>query len=318
MSPVKKRATALIIVAAIVVSVATALSTLAAAGANPARAPAQDREKSVELTRRAAELIQEGRPSEAFALLEQAVAADDTYWEAYYQQGRLFGMQEDFLMARHVLLKASELNPGHPHTHRLAFEATYRIGDYENAWDQAIRATLAGVDMNPWFLEMYAKSDAPEDFEQRINAPKIYVAAIDTGNIEAANQLPFNRNPAAGGGTLSGRPAYAEGVNRANEHAFDLERMRRNMRDAVSRAPYLGTVLDLQLADYILGISVDALGAAEPVSMVGYLRLYDTTTGEAVYFKSLYLRDISSESYLFGEMQRQIIELQAWTLQQRR
>lgn len=293
------------------------LLTLSAAGAFTGSW--QDTERAVELTARAAEMIREDRLGEALGLLEQAIEADDAYWEAYYQQGRIFGMREDFLMARHVLLKASELNPGHAHTHRLAWEASYRIGDFENAWDQAIRASLAGQDMNQWFLEMFDKSPPPEDFELRINAPRIYVAGVDISEVAARNQLPFNRNPASGGiGTISGRPAYAEGLNRANENAFNLRLVRTSLREAVFRAPYLGTVLDIEMADYVLGISVDTLSESEPVRMEGYLRLYDAGTAESVYFTALNLRDISSESSLFGEMQRQIVELQNWTTQRNR
>lgn len=299
--------------------VAGALALTMLATALPSAAWAQDTDRAVELTRRAAGMIRDNRLGEALELLQQAVEADDSYWEAYYQQGRIFGMREDFLMARQVLLKASELNPGHAHTHRLAWEAAYRIGDYENAWDQAIRASLAGIDMNQWFLEMYAKSDPPEDFEQRINAPRIYVAALEIGDVEARNQLPFNRNPQSGGiGTISGRPAYTEGVHRANENAFSLKRVRDNVREAVFRAPYLGTVLDLELADYVLGITVEALGEGSPVWMEGYLRLYDASSGEAVYFTSLELRDISSDAALFGEIQRRVVDLQKWTMERNR
>jgi tetratricopeptide (TPR) repeat protein len=291
------------------------LATVSGAGA----APRQDTALSATLTDEAADLIQEGRLAEALELLDQAIAADQDYWQAYYQRGRLFGMREDYLQARDALLRAGELNPGHAHTHRLAWEAAYRLGDYENAWDQAIRASLAGVDMNQWFLEMYGKAEPPEDFEQRIRAPRIFVSALDLGEVEARSQLPFNRNPTTGGiGTISGRPAYTEGVNRANENAFNLMRVRNTVRDAVARAPYLGSVLSLELADYVLGISVDALGEGIPVSMQGYLRLYDAGSGEAIYFTPLNLRDISSDALLFGEIERQIIELQQWTLERNR
>jgi len=281
--------------------------------------PLQETERAEQLTDRAVELIKENRLGEALEMLDQAIEADDTYWQAYYQEGRIYGMREDFLMARERLLKASQLNPGHAHTHRLAWEASYRLGDYETAWDQAIRASLAGINMNQWFMEMYGKSDPPEDFEQRINAPRIFVADLEILDVEANAQLPFNRNPATNGiGTISGRPAYAEGVNRANENAFNLKRVRDNTREAVFRAPYLGSVLDLELADYVLGISVEALGEGHPVWMEGYLRLYDTSTGEAVYFTSLKLRDISSDTILFGEIERQIVDLQKWTMEQKR
>lgn len=287
------------------------LAALALATAGAPATPQKDADKAVELTERARGLIQEDRLGEALSLLEQAVAADDSYWQAYYQQGRIFGMREDFLMARHMLLKASELNPGHAHTHELAWEASYRIGDFENAWDQAIRASLAGADMNQRFLEMYARSDPPEDFEQRVNAPRLYVAAIEIGDVEASNHLPFNRNPASGGiGTISGRPSHADGLHRANENAFNLKRVRDKLRDAIVDAPYLGIVLDLELADYVLGISVESLSEATPVTMEGYLRLYEAAGSEPVYFKSLKLRDISSDALLFGEMQRQVVDLQ--------
>ncbi|MGD8328697.1 MAG: tetratricopeptide repeat protein [Acidobacteriota bacterium] len=299
-------------------AVGATIATVLATGLTVA-APLQETERAAELTDRAVELVNENRLGEALELLDQAIEVDDTYWQAYYQEGRIYGMREDFLMARDRLLKASELNPGHAHTHRLAWEAAYRLGDYENAWDQAIRASLAGVNMNQWFMEMYGKSDPPEDFEQRINAPRIFVADLEILDVEANAQLPFNRNPTTNGiGTISGRPAYAEGLNRANENAFNLKRVRDNTREALFRAPYLGSVLDLELADYILGISVEALGEGHPVWMEGYLRLYDTSTGEAVYFTSLKLRDISSDTVLFGEIERQIIELQKWTLDQNR
>lgn len=284
-----------------------------------AQAQEPDTEAAIELTERATELIREERLGEALSLLEQAIAADDEYWEAHYQQGRVYGMREDFLLARDALLRAAELNPGHAHTHRLAWEAAWRLGDYDNAWDQAIRASLAGVDMNQRFLEMYGVSDPPEDFEQRIQAPRIYVAGVSLDEIEARAQLPFNRNPASGGiGTISGRPAYTEGMNRANENAFNLWRLRNNVRDAVFRAPYLGSVIDLELADYVLGISVDALGEAVPVWMEGYLRLYDAESGEVVYFTPLELRDISSETILFGEIERKVVDLQQWMLERNR
>jgi hypothetical protein len=287
-----------------------------ALAASAATSPAQDTARSAELTDEAAKLIQAGQIAEALDLLETAIEADEGYWEAYYQRGRAYGIQERYLEARDALVRASHLNPGHPSTHRLAWEAAYKIGDYENAWDQAIRASLAGVDMNQRFLEMFQLSDPPDDFELRINAPKVFVAAVDISEIEARSQLPFNRNPATGGiGTISGRPAYAEGVNRVNENAFDLERLRRSLAEAVFRAPYLGAVVDLELADYVLGVSVDALSEAQPVRMEGYLRLYDSASGDAVYYRQIFLRDISSEVYVFGELQRYVNEMQQQLMQ---
>ena len=38
----------------------------------------------------------------------------------------------------------------------------------------------------------------------------------------------------------------------------------------------------------------------------------------AVYFKSIRLRDISSETILFGELERQIVDLQKWSMERNR
>jgi tetratricopeptide (TPR) repeat protein len=299
---------------------AVMLAVLLAAIVLPARPAAaiQDTAASARLTDDAARLIRERRYQEALDLLARAIAADEDHWEAHYQSGRAYALLERYIEARDALLRASQLNPGHAHTHELAWQAAWRIGDHENAWDQAIRASLAGTDMNQRFLEMFQESAPPEDFELRIRSPRIYVAAVDTREVAARGQLPFNRNPSSGGiGTISGRPDHVEGVNRVNENAFDLLRLRDSARQALFRAPYLGAVLDLERADLILGISVDSLGEGKPVSMEGYLRLYDAASGEVVYYRSLSLRDISSETYLFGELERHINDLQKWAIERR-
>ena len=97
-------------------------------------------------------------------------------------------------------------------------------------------------------------------------------------------------------------------------------RVRNSLRDAVFRAPYLGTVFDLELADYVLGISVDALSESR-AREDGRLPAACTTRapGRSSYFTLAQLARHQLRSVsLFGEMQRQIIDLQQWTMERNR
>lgn len=274
---------------------------------------------AAELTERAAKLIQADRLNEALELLEQALQENDRYWEAHYQRGRALGLRGEFAAARDALLRAAALNPGHGHTHRLAAVAAIRIEDWGTAWDQAINATLAGEDMNQVFFQLYEASEVPANFETRIQAARVFVGRPDASEVEARAELPYNRNPKAaegpgrgGVGTISGRPADVMGRERLQERIADIDRMQRLVRELLIEHPRFGVVLEPEQADLILGISIDELGETAPVRMEGYLRLYDTVSGEAVYYREIELRDITQEAMMHGELTRYFEDLGKW------
>lgn len=276
-------------------------------------AAAQGRAEATRLTDQAQKLIQENRLSEALQVLERATGVDPEYWEAHYQKGRTLGLLDRMSEALDALVRAAELNPGHAHTHHLAWLAAYKIGDYDTAWDQAIRASLAGIDMNAKFLEMFHASAPPEDFELRIRAPRVFVADVDAAEIEARSELPFNRNPMTGGfGTLTGRPDEMQGSDRFRESAADLLRVQRITRAALSRSPYFGVVLQAEQADYALQLSVDLLTDQAPRRMEGYLRLIDLSSGESAYYRTVEFRDIATATLLHGELERYVDDLEEW------
>lgn len=258
-------------------------------------------------------MMGEERMSEALATLERAIEADQEYWEAYYQRGRALGLTDRYDEALADLLRAGQLNPGHGPTHAAAFLAAYRLEDYPIAWDQAIRASLAGQNMNDFFMELYQRSEVPEDFELRIQAKKVFVADPRIDEIEARAELPFNRNPESGGiGTISGRPDYVMGSDRVKESAADIMRVHRFLREALSEAARFGVVLQPEWADYVLIISIDEIGEQPPRYLNGYLRLYERNNDDPIYYRTISLRDISTETILHGEISRFINDLEKW------
>ena len=269
---------------------------------------------AMRLTARAVELIAEERLPQALEELESAIAADPEYWEAHYQKGRVLGLLNRDLEARDALLTAAELNPGHAHTHYLAWLTAYAIMDYETAWDQAIRASLAGTDMNDKFLQMYAESEPPADFAARVRAPRVFVAEVDTREIFARAELPFNRNPLAGAPQIEDRSSDVAGVERVQERAFDLMRVQRFMRDALSDSLLFGVVLQPNRAKYGMVISVDAIESNAPVGIEGYVRLFDAESGDVVFHRPLLLRDITSVAVMHGELARFVNLLELWVM----
>jgi len=50
--------------------------------------------------------------------------------------------------------------------------------------------------------------------------------------------------------------------------------------------------------------------------MEGYLRLYDISTGEAIYYRQISLRNVSASGSLYGELERYIGQLEMWKQEQ--
>jgi tetratricopeptide (TPR) repeat protein len=274
--------------------------------------PVADSE-AVRLTETAVEEIEAGELVAAIDRLDLAIEVDPEYWVAWYQKGRALGLLEQFPESRDALLRAAELNPGHGHTHRLAALAASRAEDYETAWDQAIRASLAGQDMNQMFVDMFYKSLPPDDFEVRIKAATVFVSSAQTDEIDALAELPYNSNPESGGsGSISGRPDYPMGSDRVNEYAADIMRLERSFRSVLSDSPSFGVVLNPQWAQYILIISIDELGQRAPVHLDGYVRLYEVASEEAVWFRSIELRDITAQTVTHGELARLVNLMSLW------
>ena len=278
-------------VASILFLLLAVASTQPAANATP--------QSAEELTRNAARLISEQEFEQALQVLSRAEEEDPDYWEIYYQRGRALAMSGSMREGLEAFLQGCELNPGFAHGHQLAAVAASQVGDFETAWEQAIRAYLAGADMSSIFAQLGERSETPADIDARISAWKVYVADITADEALARAELPDQQDQE----TVS---------QRIQESAADIGTIRLHLRNAISRSPHFGLVPEPGLAEYVLGISIDEISARQPRSMEGYLRLYDISTAEAIYYRQISLRNISAGGSLYAELERYIGQLEEW------
>jgi tetratricopeptide (TPR) repeat protein len=256
-----------------------------------------------ELTRNAARLIGEQEFEQALQVLERAAEEDPDYWEIYYQRGRALAMSGNMQEGLDAFLRGCELNPGFAHGHQLASVAAVQVGKFETAWDQAIRAYLAGADMSSIFAQLNERSEVPVDIDARIAAWKVFVADISADEVLAQAELPDQQDQ--------------ERVRQLlQESAADIGAIQLHMRNAISRSPHFGLVPEPGLAQYVLGISVDEIGERQPRSMEGYLRLYDISTSEVIYYRQISLRNIAAGGLLYGELERYVGQLEEWKQEQ--
>ena len=261
----------------------------------------------------AARLIQESRLQEALETLDRAIDADDEYWEAHYQRGRVLGLMSRWQESRDALLRATELNPGHGHSHRLASIAAVNIEDWDTAWNQAIKAQLAGEDMTQSLLGLYEQSPPPADFALRIKAAAVFVADIDTSTILADLDLPTNFDPEAptGTGQRQGR-ASDLGDSAISQSSLDLIRLQRAMRRALAESSSLAVVLDPGRAKFILAIQLTDISTSQPNSVKGYFRLIDIERREIVYRQPIDIANLGSTPVIAGKLRRYVTDLAAW------
>lgn len=281
-----------------------ALSSLLLTAWLAAPAVAAAAQDAAELTEQATQRIQEEEYEEALELADRAIEADEGFWEPWYQRGRALGLMGRMEEAKESLLRAVELNPGFAHGHALAATAARQTEDWETAWDQGVKAYLAGVDQAQAFGNIGAHSTPPDDIEERLAAWKVFIAGIDISELEAQAERPDNQR----GG------ASASGAQQANLATTELGLLERQLRRAISDSPEFGLVPDAGQATYALVISIDSLRDRQPMRMEGYLRLYrlDQETDEPIYYRPVELRDISAAGPLYTELQRYVAQMGNW------
>lgn len=274
-------------------------------GAPVVAVAAQD---AADLTEQATQRIQEEEYEAALELLERAIEADEGFWESWYQRGRALGLMGRMEEAKEALLRAVELNPGFAHGHALAATAARQTEDWDTAWDQGVKAYLAGADQAQAFGNIGAQSTPPDDIEERLAAWKVFVAGIDISELEAQAERPDNQR----GG------ASASGAQQANLASTELGLLERQLRRAISDSPEFGLVPGAEQAQYALVISIDSLRDRQPMRMEGYLRLYrlDQESDDPVYYRSMELRDISAAGSLYTELQRYVAQMGNWKNEQ--
>ncbi len=257
-------------------------------------------EGAVALTQRGVELVDEEKLEEALEVFEQAIEAGENYGMAHYQRGRALALMGRMEEAEESLLHATRLQPGFPHGHQLAALAAQQLGDYETAWDQAVRAVLAGVEPSA-FGGLQQASPAPADVQERLAAWKVFVVGVDTRELIARGRMPDN----ARGGVADIRTTLGQ-------VQADLLEMQRLVSNAISDTPGFGLVPNAELARYLLVISPESIRADPRHTMEGEFRLLEVEGNSVAFVRPVSFRNLSAESAVTVEIEQFIDLIENW------
>ncbi len=292
---------------------------------------ADERELQQEL-KRAQEYINQGEPEYALDVLTDVLKADNTLWTAYYLKGIAHGQMGDEEDALDAFLAADARQPGVPDIYFMAGIASFGIGDYETCWEQTILAHQAGRDMSKEILQLREVAEPPNDLEERINAPRVFVGAMDTSVTEQ-------------NASIESAPMRVQN---------DLAVVQEQVAQALRASPAFGLVRARQIADYIVVVRVADYGGAAGASfenrpgdvntrenrleavnsnytrqdavlagtgrhaLSGVLELMDPRTDEIAFSLPMTLTDITSIGDLTRDLRRRVELLESWSQESRK
>jgi hypothetical protein len=266
--------------------------------------------------KRAQEHIDQGEPEFALDMLEDVLGSNAAPWTAHYLKGMVHGQMGDEKDALESFLAADALQPGVPDVYFMAGIAAVGIGDYETCWEQTILAHQAGRDMRKEIVQLRELADPPDDLEERINAPRVFVGPMDTTVTENNSSMESALLPVRGQLTI----------------------VQQQVAQALRDSPNFGLVRARQIADYIVVVNVADYGGAAGASLEnragdvntnfarqeglrpgagryelkGLLELMDPKTNEAAFSLPMTLRDISSIGDLKRDLRRRVELLERW------
>jgi VWFA-related protein len=225
----------------------------------------------------AASFLDEGLDDAAAAALDRALAADPEYAPAYHLRALAYAQEEDLERALDNALRAADLGPGVADRHELAMRLALDSERSEIAWEQAVFAGQAGLDLTPYEASLSAGSSPPADLAARLAAPRVAVAR------------PYveSTNPLLDGGT--------EIVSRA-------------MRRALSAAPGLALVADPTLADFVVTVRARSVALDPPHALVGTIRV-SSRAGSVAYAGTLNVRDLEQGPEVRREIEMHVREM---------
>lgn len=294
------------------------------------------------------DLLQQEKPQEALEKFDEAIDEAPGVWQAHYFKGRALGLMGKNEEAREAFLRTIELNPTRADAYQFAAMSSFQAGDFETAWEMAIIAHQMGIDMSEGFKYLRQASDEPSGFQERLEAPRIYVSEqMDAEGLMGKTVNPFTGNvdlpdreardgsrggsdvtsrgpgqPTSGaetaqGGSTDPTMTSSSRATGAGQEVFsqtqaDLAEMLRRTRGAVARSEHLALVPENQQARYVLLFEVDDITEDEPRKLEGYIKLVDSQSGEQVYRRVLELDDIGNAGDLNADLSRYIGYMVKW------
>ena len=224
-----------------------------------------------------------GAADEALVELGLALQADPYSWGAYYHRGGALILAGELDGAQEALLSAAKLNPGRGDVHKLAFGVSLELSDYQTAWDQAIRAHQAGINMSEGLLLLGQEVTAPADLEERLQAPRVYIESS----------------------------RVVDPIDEAALRILDLA-----LAQAFSEVTEVGLTETEALADYRLLIRLKELSEQSPRKLEVDLGLWESETsgGDRISRRGVTLSDIEDSRGVRAELASFVEELRAWIL----
>ena len=273
---------------------------------------AQDQQAELmEIVIAAEQMLNQGQPEEALAELQKVLSQNDEFAPAYFLQGMVYARTGDMPKAYENMIKATEYDPTMGIAHRMASQGAGAMGNFDGAWEHAIKAHQAGTDMSDAFEALSSMGEPPAGLEAAIAVPRVWVGPMDTSNWEATS--------ATAGGSASGRASDdASAARILAEASQDVQRWGKAARKAFANSRAFGLVSRPAQAKYILQLEVDSMADSSRRRTRGYLKLVDVQSGEEGYRRRVTFADIGSDGDLIRDFDRIMSIMEEWAAEQLR
>jgi tetratricopeptide (TPR) repeat protein len=209
---------------------------------------------------------------------ERALQEDPYNWQAFFYRGRAYGVLGRIEDAQADFIAASRVGAGIGPVHQFASIASADLEEFDTAWEHAIRAHQAGVDMREHFDALREVKPAPADLQERLSAPRLYVGPALVPDPEAQ--------------------AVLDAVLRA-------------IRLAVSESHEFGLVTQPPLADFYFRLQVNSVETDVKPRVRGALELLETS-GERLYDDGFTLQDVFDDVTTGRVLSGKLRELAIW------
>ena len=224
------------------------------------------------------EMLGANEAADSLFAFARALQEDPFNWQAYFYRGRAYGVLGRFEEAQADFLAAARLGPGIGPVHQFASIASADMEEYGTAWEHAIRAQQAGVEMLERFEALRQVSAEPADLENRLAAPRLYVGPAVVPDPEAQ---------------------------------AILDAVLRGIRRAISESAAFGLVTQPGAADYYLRLQISSVDTEGKPRVRGSLELHETSGGR-LYDDGFTLQDVFDDVTTGRVLSGKLRELATW------
>jgi hypothetical protein len=199
------------------------------------------------------------------------------------------------------------------------------VNNLEASWEHAIKAHQAGTDMSDAFEGLQTMTEAPDDFEAQLSAPRVFVGPINTETFEQQGDTALQ-----GGQDSAGSARTDVGRRVVMETQGDLFQLQQEARRQFASSHAFGLVSQQEQAQLIMVMDVDYISDTQRQDdrrrtsqnrrreLRGYLKLLDAQSGEEAYSRRVTFRDISSRSDVNRDFSTLMEIIDEWAAEEQR